>query len=81
MSTLSQRQLSWLGINQMREIEIKKKTVYETDLAIPEGSTWLGMGLWCAVNLEKKCDLIFENNIAQFLTKEDAEKFEKVYGV
>lgn len=60
----------------MREIKIKKKVVYETDLVIPEGVTWLGLGLWCSVNLNKKCELIFENGTAQFIDKDDALKFE-----
>lgn len=59
----------------MREVQIKNKTVFETDLLIKEASA-LGISIWCASNLTKKLELNFEQGIAQFVDKDDALKFE-----
>ena len=64
----------------MRQVKIKNRTVFETDLIIPKGCTALGMSIWCAINLTKKLELNFEQGIAQFINTEDAVKFEKEYG-
>ena len=60
----------------MREVTIKKRTVYETDLVLPEGSTEYGMAIWCGVHLEKKLELDFERGVAQFININDALAFE-----
>ena len=60
----------------MREVKVKKKVLFETDLTVPEGCTQLGLGIWCCLNLNKKGELIFADNVAQFLDKNDALNFE-----
>ena len=64
----------------MRELEIKNRTVFETDLVIPEGYTPFGMSIWCATHLTKKLELDFEQKVAHFMNEADALKFEKEYG-
>ena len=61
----------------MRQLEIKNRTVFETDLVIPEGYSPFGISIWCATHLTKKLDLDFENGVAQFINADDALKFEK----
>jgi hypothetical protein len=61
----------------MREVLIKKRVCYETDLVVPEGSTALGMAIWCGVHLQKKHELDFENGVVQFIYVGDAFTFEK----
>jgi len=63
----------------MKKVINMKRTVYETDLSIPEGYSIFGMTIWCGVNLEKKHELNFEDGVAQFMTADDAVKFEQEY--
>ena len=65
-----------IGNSLMREVEVKKKIVFETDLSVPEGCTDLSLGIWCCFNLQKKGELIFEEGDAQFIDKDDVLKFE-----
>ena len=61
----------------MRTVLNMKKTSYEVDFQLPEGSTPLGMAFWCGVHLERKMELDCERNVAQFISQDDALKFEK----
>lgn len=61
----------------MRKITEGKKTVFVTDFEIPADHTAFGMALWCCAQLSRKCELDFESSVAEFLSEEDALKFEE----
>ena len=63
----------------MREVATKKNTMFEVDIVVPDNSTALGMAIWCAVHLTtgRKLELDFEQNVAQFMNKDDAVTFEE----
>lgn len=61
----------------MRTVTNLKKTVYEVDFALPEGSTALGVALWCGTHLKRKMEIDLEQNVAQFIDQDDALTFEK----
>jgi len=63
----------------MRTVTIKNRTVYEVDIVTTDNTSIIAMLMWCSVNMSKKLELDIENSIAQFMTADDAIKFETEY--
>ena len=63
----------------MRTVTIKNRTVYEVDIVTTDNTSIIAMFMLCSVNMSKKLDLDIENSVAQFMTADDAIKFETEY--